>query len=51
MGVKTCLWSEFKKISNDQVKVSAKDIKPKFIACELWVKRVGTFGAVLYRNQ
>ena len=38
-------------ISNDQVKVAAKNINAKFFACELWVKRVGTFGVVLYRNQ
>ena len=23
----------------------------KVLACELWVKRVGTFGVVLYRNK
>ena len=38
-------------ISNDQVKVTAKIIHAIFFACELWVKRVGTFGVVLYRNQ
>ena len=38
-------------IGNDQVKVAAKNINAKFFACELWVKRVGTFGVVLYRNQ
>ena len=38
-------------ISNDQVKVAAKNINAKIFACELWVKRVGTFGVVLYRNQ
>ena len=46
MGVNTCLWSD-----NDQVKVAAKNINAKCFACELWVKRVGTFGVVLYRNQ
>ena len=38
-------------ISNDQVKFAAKNINAQFFACELWVKRVGTFGVVLYRNQ
>ena len=38
-------------ISNDQVKVVAKHLNAKFFACEFWVKRVGTFGVVLYRNQ
>ena len=28
-----------------------KKINAKFFACELCVKRVGTFGVVLYRNQ
>ena len=38
-------------MSNDQVQVAAKNINANFFACELWVKRVGTFGVVLYRNQ
>ena len=38
-------------ISNDLVKVAAKIESAKFFACELWVKRVGTFGVVLYHNQ
>ena len=38
-------------ISNDQVKVAAKKIKANFFACELTVKWVDIFGAVLYRNQ
>ena len=38
-------------ISNDLVKVSAKNESAKFFACELWVERVGTFGVVLYHNQ
>ena len=50
MGVNFCLWSELD-ISNDQVKVSAKNINAEVFACELWVKRVGVFGVVLYRNQ
>ena len=29
----------------------AKNINAKIFACELWVKRVGTFAVVLYRNQ
>ena len=36
--------------SNNQVKVAAKNITAKFFACEPWVKRVGTFRVVLYRN-
>ena len=28
------------------VKVAAKNINAKFFACEIWVKRVGTFGVV-----
>ena len=43
--------SQNKNISNDQVKVAEKSINTKFFACELWVKRVGTFGMVLYGNQ
>ena len=38
-------------IRNDQVKVAAKNINAKIFACKLWVKRVGTFGVVLYRNK
>ena len=38
-------------ISNDLVKVAAKIESAKFLTCELWVERVGTFGVVLYRNQ
>ena len=40
-----------KNISNYQVKVAAKNISAKFFACEFCVKRVGTLGVVLYRNQ
>ena len=36
-------------MSNDQVKFAAKNIKAKCIACELWVKRVNTFGVVMTR--
>ena len=40
MDVKTCLWSELENnIINDQVKFAAKNIKTKFIACELSVQR------------
>ena len=49
IGVKTCLWSW--SISDDQVKVVAKNKNAKLFACELWVKMVGTFGVVLYHNQ
>ena len=38
-------------ISNDLIKVAAKNESAKFFACELWVERVGTFGVVRYRNQ
>ena len=48
--VNTCLWSKLEH-KQDQVKVAAKTINAKFFACELWVKRVGTFGVVLYRNR
>ena len=34
-----------------QVKVAAKNKNAKYFACELWVKRVGTFDVVLCRNQ
>ena len=49
MGVKTCLWLE---LGNKQwpSQVCNKNINAKFIACELLVKRVVTFGAVLYHN-
>ena len=29
----------------------AKNKNAKSFACELWIKRVGIFGAVLYSNQ
>ena len=45
MGVKTFLWH--KKQTNDQIKLAAKHIKPHFIACELLVLIVVTFGMVL----
>ena len=50
MGVKTRLWSE---LEHKQLpgKGCSKNISAKFIACELWVERVGIFGVVLYRNQ
>ena len=50
MGVNTCLWSELN-MGNDQVKVAANIINAKCFACELWVRKFGTFGVVLYRNQ
>ena len=34
-----------------KLKLQQKNINAKYFACELWVKRVGTFGVVLYRNQ
>ena len=41
-----------KNINNGHVKVAAQNlIAKRFLACELWVKRVGIFGVVLYRNQ
>ena len=48
--LKTRLWSE---LDHKQLpgKGCIKNISAKFIACELWVERVGTFGVVLYRNQ
>ena len=39
------------KISNNQVKLAAKNIKANFIACELSLQRIVTFDVVLYRNQ
>ena len=39
MGVKTCLWLELE-YNTDQVKFAAKNVKAKFIACEISVKRV-----------
>ena len=50
MGVKTCLWSELVHKQRPE-KVVAKNKNAKMFACELWVKRVGIFGVVLYRNQ
>ena len=49
--VLTLVCGRNKNISNDLVKVAAKIVSAKFIACELWVERVGTFGVVLYHNQ
>ena len=40
-----------KNSSDDEVKVSAKHINAIYLACELWVERVGTLGVLLYRNQ
>ena len=48
MVVNTCLLSE---LEHKKVKVSAKNVNVKIFACELWVKRVGTFGVVLYHKQ
>ena len=39
------------KISNGQVKFAAKIMKANFIACELLVKRVVTYGVALCLNQ
>ena len=36
---------------NGHVKFENKNIKAKFIDCDFSVKRVVTFGVVLYRNQ
>ena len=38
-------------MSNGKVKVAAKIISAKFIACERCVERVGTAGVVMYRSQ
>ena len=56
-GAKTDKWliqliyCRNQKTSNDQAKFEAKNINVNFNACELSVKRVVTFGAVLYRKQ
>ena len=50
MGVDTFCGQNYN-ISNDQINAATKNINAKFFACELWVKRVGTSGVVLYRNQ
>ena len=42
MGVSTCLWPELQNISNDQVKVAAKNINAKFFASGLLIKRAGS---------
>ena len=47
----TFVCGQNKNISNGQVMVAAKNINAISFACELWVKRVGTLGVVLYRNQ
>ena len=36
---------------NYQIKVAASNLNARLIAYGLWVKRVGTFSVVLYRNQ
>ena len=50
-----CVWKldcgKNKKIRNDQFKFATKNIKAKCNACELSVKRIVTFGVVLYHNQ
>ena len=38
-------------IINGQVRVAAKNINTLSFAYELWVKRAGTFGVVVYCNQ
>ena len=50
MGVNTSLWSELEH-KQWPGKVSTKIKNTIFFACKLWVKRVCTFGVVLYRNQ
>ena len=50
MGVKTCLWSVLEHKQRPD-KGCSKNKNAKFFACELWVKRVSTFGVVMYRNQ
>ena len=39
------------KLSNDQVKFATTNIKEKNIVCDFPVKRVVTFGEVLYLSQ
>ena len=46
MGVNTCLWSELEHAAKKTKKKQKKNAD--FVSCELWVKRVGTFGVVLY---
>ena len=50
MGEKTCPWSELETKQPGQV-CNKKIIKAKSIACDFSVKRVVTFGEVLYRNR
>ena len=40
MGMNNRLWSELKKTSNDQVKVTVKNKEAKCIACDFSVKRL-----------
>ena len=49
-GVNTRLWSELEH-KEWHGKCCSKNIKAIVFACELWVKRIGTFGVVLRRNQ
>ena len=50
MGVNTCLWSELEHKKRTG-KGCSKNVYAKCFACELWIKRVDTFGVALYRNQ
>ena len=50
MGVNTCVWPELEH-KQWPGKGCIKNINAKLCSCELWVKRVGTAGVVLYRNQ
>ena len=47
----TSVCCQNKNIRNDQVKFAAKNINAKYFVCELYVKTVGTFDVVLYRNK
>ena len=49
--VLTFVYGRNMNIRNDLVKVATKSESAKFFACELWVERVGTFGAIRYCNQ
>ena len=46
-----CVFGRNKNKSNDQVKFAAKKINAQFIAYELSITMVVTFGEVLNRNQ
>ena len=50
MGDNSCLWSDLEHKRCPGIGCG-KNMNAKLLACELWVKRVGTSGVILYCYQ